>query len=189
MTDELRDPLWDDAPSEDELSEAAALARALERETLAEGQLEALLPALEAGHLLQMARAPELSEARLHALFAELEESLPATRPEASRGAVRRPWWHALRAWLLVGTSAGAAAALGLWLSARDAAAPAEVATLPPATMAVLEAQLSAAQRRSEAGDSAPPAGDGDPSAPPLAVAMRPYRAELLAHLASEYTP
>ena len=188
MTDEHREPSVDDLPSEEELAEAAALARALERETLDEAQLDALLPALEAGHLLKMTRAPELSEARLSALYAELEASLPATNPTVVRetgstGALMG--WRALRAWLLVATSASLAAAVGLWFFSRDAAAPNTVASLPPPSLAVLEAQLGAVQRTGgESTDTTANAG-----AQPLAQAMRPYREELLAQLATEYAP
>jgi hypothetical protein len=187
MTDEHRDPSVDDLPSEEELAEAAALARALERETLDEAQLDALLPALEAGHLLRMARAPEPTEARLSALYAELEAALPGTPPvvrETGRAA-GPTGWRAARAWLLLATSASLAAAVGLWFFSRDAGAPSAVAALPPPTLAVLEAQLGAAQRSTA--DAADEPGDAD--AQPLAQAMRPYRAELLAQLATEYAP
>lgn len=187
MTDEHREPSVDDLPSEEELAEAAALARALEREALDEAQLDALLPALEAGHLLKMARAPEPSEARLAALYAELEASLPATSPlvrESGRAAAPTRW-QAVRAWLLVATSAGVAAAVALWFSSREAAAPSAVAALPPPTLAVLEAQLSAVPH----GEADAPADGADANARPLAEAMRPYRAELLARLTTEYEP
>lgn len=180
MSDELRD-LFDEEPSEEELAEAAALARALERETLAESDLDALQPALQAGHLLQMARAPEPSEARLDQLYAELEASLPATPPVAHGKA---SGWRGLRAWWLLVTGAGAAAALALWLTARDSWGSAPLATLPPPTIEVLQAQLSEAQRATDG--TAGAAGD---DARPLARAMRPYRAELLAQLATEYSP
>ena len=186
MTDEHRDPSVDDLPSEEELAEAAALARALERETLDEAQLDALLPALEAGHLLQMARAPEPSEARLSTLYAELEASLPST-PAVVREA-GRTGWRAARAWLLLATSASLAAAVGLWFFSRDAAAPNTVAALPPPTLAVLEAQLGAVQH-SEADTADAPDHAGVADAQPLAQAMRPYRTELLAQLATEYAP
>lgn len=179
MSDELHD-LFDEAPSEEELAEAAALARALERETLAESDVDALQPALQAGHLLQMARAPEPSAARLDELFAELDGSLPARPPAASGTA---SGWRGLRAWWVFATGAGAVAALALWISMRAPLAP--VATLPPPTIDVLQAQLSEAQR---AADGPAPGGGGD-DARPLARAMRPYRAELLAQLATEYAP
>lgn len=193
MTDELRDPLWDDEPSEDELAEAAALARALERETVDERDLGPLLPALEAGHLLQMARAPELSEARLEALFTELEQTLPAALPSAPVATGVASWWRRLRAGLVLMAGASAALVFAVWLTAREPEAPrlattaTTATTLPRPSVEVLEAQLSAAQRVADG--AGPDAGGAPLAAQPLARAMRPYRAELLAQLATEYTP
>lgn len=184
MTDTRVDELLDDdEASDEELAQAAELARALDREVVAEGALEALLPALEAAHLLRAQHAPEPSRQRLDELFEGIESSLPprAARPAPSPAASLR----ALRGLWVALTGALAVAALALWFVAR-APGSAEVATLPAPSLALLAAQAAAVD--SQAAGVAAAAG-GAPRMQELAGAMRPYRAQLLAQLEGEYAP
>ena len=190
MTDFPREPfLEDEEPSEDELEQAAQLARALDREAVGEAQLNELLPALEAAHLLQAFHAPDLSAERLDALFESLEASLPAT-PAAARPSASP--WRGLRALLVLLSGAGATAALALWLMARAPSPADTVASLPPPTLELLAAQTAAvgghpAEARGEGAEGDGVLGGTRDSE--LARAMRPYRAELLAQLEQEYAP
>ncbi|MEZ4324044.1 MAG: hypothetical protein R3B40_02435 [Polyangiales bacterium] len=185
MTDHPEQPLFDeDEPSPEELAEAAALTRALEREVLVEAHHAAVLPALEAAHVLHAAQHAELSDARLDAIYASLEASLPA-QPSTTAGATSgsRPARSPSRLWAW----ASAAFALGsvvLWLAVAGGPEPAPVASLPAPSAELLAAQAAAMEPRARAEQ-----GTRTASGEQLGRAMRPYRAELLARLEAEYRP
>jgi len=151
-------------PTEEELREAAALARALDRGSADDG-----LPddAFEIAAMLRFgADGGELDEQRSDAILEEALRTARPRRPRAEKGA----WWH----WLVPAglVSAAAAAALVGVLATTGGETPTTAAVLPEPSSALLQAQAAAA------------AGD-DPDA--LDRAMEAHRAEVLQRLAERY--
>lgn len=149
----------EDEPTPEELLEAAALARALER-----GQSHGAVPddALVAAHLVRYARdGGALDPARGEAILAE---ALERARLKASSRARRFTWLGML--------ALGAAAAATLYFSPR---ANETAARLPPPPQALLGAQVEA-MRGQGAGLAA------------LEAEMGPYRARVLLSLEESYS-
>ena len=150
-------------PTEEELREAAALARALDRGGAQEG-----LPAdaFETAAMLRFGSdGGALTKERSDAL---LEEALRSARPHRPR-AHKGPWWR----WLLpVGLSTAAAAALIGTLASAGPEPHTTAMRLPAPSSVLLRAQAAAA------------AGD-DPEA--LDRAMKAHRAAVLGRLAERY--
>jgi hypothetical protein len=145
-------------PSEEELAEAEALARALER-----GTARGAVPedALRAGHLLRYAKdGGALDPARRDAI---LDEALRHARVPAPKRPIR---------WSLLG-ALGLAAAGAVALVVTRQGAPAVAATLPAPSRALLGAELEAT--RSREGLAA------------LGTEMTPYRAQMYAVLEERY--
>ncbi len=135
-------PPWDEIddaePSQEELAEAAQLARALDR-----GTASAPLPedALEAAALLSVVHEPTLGDERAGAIFEGLQPALDKRRERST--AQRRGLWL----WWL-GTALGAAALL-LYVQVNDPSSPEPVgpgpvsAVLPAPSVRLLEAQAA----------------------------------------------
>lgn len=144
-------------PTAEELAEAEALARALDR-----GSARGPVPedALGAAGLLRFSRDEgTLDEAKLDTIFADVMKSARPVRPRAEA----RPWWRWLVPASLV-TAAAVAALLSIPLSP-------EQTTLPSPNVALLRAQAEAATGRGEALDEA----------------MGAYRAQLMSALEARY--
>lgn len=132
-----RDDEWqwpdDEEPSQDELAEAEALARALDRGVASSVSEEAL----EAAALLRVSQQPELKKERSQQLWSELEAGAKFSDSAASRDS-KQPWL-----WVLLPMLAGAAAllvVLDVGESGSDAP-PLAAAPIPEPPTALLEAQ------------------------------------------------
>jgi len=151
-------------PTEEELREAAALARALDRGSALDDLPE---DALRMAALLRYgADGGSLDDERSGAILDEALRTARPRRPRADKGA----WWR----WLVPAGLVTAAAAAGLIgvLAARSPAPPTSAAALPEPPSALLQAQAAAA------------AGD-DPEA--LDRAMESHRAAILERLGERY--
>ncbi len=156
----------DDEPTEEELREAEALVRALER-----GSAQEALPedALETAALLAYSRdGGALSDERRAAILDDLLANAKLPQPKSTRG----PSWLA---WLLpaVGVAAAAGVALLVVVTAERATPPA-AAGLPAPPPALLTAQAAAA-------------GGTRREAEVLGERMQSYRGEVYAALEARY--
>ena len=122
----------DEAPSEEELAEAAALSRALDRGTAHSVPEDAL----EAAALLRISQQPELTDDRAKGLWAELE-SQAKFRGGAAEPDGKRRWL-----WALIPALAGVAAILVL-VEGQEKPAPVGVVEglIPMPSAALLQAQ------------------------------------------------
>jgi hypothetical protein len=167
------DPMDDDDPTEEELREAEALARALDRGA---GTSELPEDALETAALLRYANGEgELRDDRKKAI---LDEVLASAKPRAEEAAARAPAWTAWLKWLVPG---GVLAAAAVWaIVALRVAEPtttesAVAATsLPAPSLDLLRAQARAAT-------------ESEDGAELLASAMHEYRGEVYAALGERY--
>lgn len=147
---------WEE-PSEEELAEAAALARALERGTAEEPPEDAL----QAAALLNFSRdGGELSEERAEKILADVFSEAKVRRPEAAS-----PWWRWLVPASLVGVAATAAVLITINPGVSDPTA------LPTPSRSLLQAQAAATT--------------GDPGT--LDDEMNDYRNSVLANLEQRY--
>lgn len=147
---------WEE-PSEEELAEAAALARAMER-GVAEAPPE---DALQAAALLNFSRdAAELPKDRADKILADVFAEAKVRRPEAAS-----PWWRWLVPAGLVGVAATAAVLVAINPGFAD---PTE---LPAPSRSLLQAQVDATT--------------GDPGS--LDEEMESYRTSVLANLERRY--
>lgn len=150
----------EDALTAEELAEAAALARALER-----GHAEEALPedAFQTAALLQFSHdGAELDAARADAILEDVFAEAKVRRPE------KAPWWR----WLVPVSLAGAAATAAVLLMLRSAP---DAMPLPRPDGALLQAQATAA--------ATPTEGAGAE----LDRAMGAYRGQVLAALEDRY--
>lgn len=144
-------------PTEEELAEAAALARALDRGSAVNPPEDVL----GAAALLRFSRdGAELSDERLDAILGEVMESARPQRPKVDA----RPWWRFL---VPAGLVAAAAAAVLIMLPT-----PPTDTQLPGPSIALLRAQASSA------------AASDDEA---LDDAMASYRDEVLATIGARY--
>lgn len=147
---------WEE-PSEEELAEAAALARALTRGT-AEDPPE---DALQAAALLSFSRdGAELSPDRAEKILADVFAEAKVRRPEAAS-----PWWRWLVPASLVGVAATAAVLISINPGVSDPTA------LPAPSRTLLQAQADATAGNADALDDA----------------MDDYRSSVLANLEHRY--
>ena len=147
---------WEE-PSEEELAEAAALARALERGT-ADSPPE---DALQAAALLSFSRdGAELSDDRAQKILADVFAEAKVRRPEAAS-----PWWR----WLVPAGLVGVAATAAVLISVDPGIS--DPTSLPAPSRALLQAQAEAAS------------GDADS----LNDEMDDYRNSVLATLERRY--
>ncbi len=146
-----------DEPSEEELAEAAALARALERGT-AQSPPE---DALQAAALLSFSRdGAELSQDRADKILADVFAEAKVRRPEKASA-----WWR----WLVPASLVGVAATAAVLISINPGVS--DPTTLPAPTQSLLQAQAAAAS------------GDTDS----LGEAMDNYRSSVLSNLERRY--
>lgn len=175
------DPIDDDEPTEDELREAEALARALDRGT---GTSELPEDALETAALLRYAHGEgDLADNRKKAIF---EDVLATAKPRPHEEAAKSPAWLVIMKWLV---PTGVLAAAAVWAivalnvnvdtdGTPGDGAPDESAvlatTLPSPGVELLRAQARAASEDAE-------------DATLLASAMQSYRGDMYAALEQRY--